>query len=113
VAPILEYVDTRGRSPFRRWFDALDPTAASRVATALYRLEQGHESGLKSLGAGLVEYRIDSGPGYRLYLARLDRTRLVLLGAGTKATQRRDIPNCLERWRDVKARQEPGGQACP
>jgi hypothetical protein len=61
---IIEYLDDRGRSPFRRWFEALDPVAAARVAVALYRMEQGNVSNVRSLGGALGEYRMDFGPGY-------------------------------------------------
>lgn len=63
---ITEYLDSSGRSPFRRWFDALDATAAARVGTALYRLEQGNFSSVKGVGAGVFEYRIDFGSVYRI-----------------------------------------------
>ena len=95
---VLEYLDSRGRSPFRRWFNRLDPQTAGRVTTALYRMEQGNLSNAKSLGAGLEEYRIDTGPGYRLYFGRQGNTALVILGAGTKSSQGRDIEACRRRW---------------
>ena len=63
---IREYVDTEGRSPYAKWFDKLDARAAAKIATALVRLEQGNLSNLKSVGAGVSEYRVDFGPGYRV-----------------------------------------------
>ena len=68
---IAEYLDPSGRSPFRRWFDGLDAVAAAKVTTALYRLGQGNFSNVEGVGAGVFEYRIDFGPGYRIYLARM------------------------------------------
>lgn len=96
---ILEFLDERHRSPFRRWFDALDAAAAGRVTAALYRMEQGNFANVKWLGQGLAEYRINAGPGYRIYFGRIDVGALLLLGGGTKRTQRRDIEVCRERWR--------------
>ena len=93
-APMLEiqeYVDARGDSPFARWFDRLDVLAAARVTTALSRIEQGNLSSAKGVGAGVVEYRIDFGPGYRIYFGRDGATLIVVLGGGTKARQQRDI----------------------
>lgn len=98
---IIEFQDARGRSPFRRWFDALDPAAAARMTIALYRLEAGNVSGLKALGGGLLEWRMNTGPGYRLYFGRLDATTLVLLGAGDKRRQNKDIAACRQRWLEV------------
>jgi len=61
------------------------------VTVALRRLEQGNTSSLKALGEGVLEYRIDFGPGYRVYLGR-DGDRLVILPTGgTKKRQQQDI----------------------
>ena len=64
---IREYVDKRGRSPLDRWFDSLDAGAAIRVRTALARLEAGNLSNVRGVGRGVLECRIDVGPGFRLY----------------------------------------------
>src|SRR3954451_15803245 len=67
---IREFLDTRGRSPFAGWFDRLDPQAVAKVAVALTRMEQGNLSNVKTVGGGVLEYRIDFGPGYRVYVGR-------------------------------------------
>ena len=36
---VREYIDERGISPFGRWFDDLDATAATKVRTALARMD--------------------------------------------------------------------------
>ena len=88
---VREYVDTRGRSPFTRWFDRLDARAAARVATALFRMEQGNLSNAKGVGAGVFEYRVDAGPGFRIYFGKDVDSLIILLGSGTKGRQQRDI----------------------
>lgn len=103
---VVEFLDECGRSPFRSWFKRLDPQTANRVATALYRLEQGNLSNVRSLGQGLAEYRIDAGPGYRIYFSRGDAATLVLLGGGTKRTQRRDIAASRDRWYRYRSAQQ-------
>lgn len=105
---VVEYLDHRGRAPFRRWFDGLDPVAAARVAVSLYRLEQGNVSNVRGLGGGLDELRMDFGPGYRVYFAQFGRQSLLLLGGGTKRTQRRDIDMCRQRLRDHELRSDAG-----
>jgi len=67
---ISEYVDDRGRSAFGRWFDGLDARAAARVRTVLARMEAGNLSNLRGVGGGVLERRIDVGPGYRVYFGR-------------------------------------------
>lgn len=107
MVTVVEFLDERGRSPFRRWFDRLDPSIAARLTVALYRIEQGATSAIKGLGAGLLEYRIDAGPGYRLYLAQPDEHRVVLLGGGIKRTQARDIASCRARLERYEQRRPP------
>ena len=101
---IEAYVDARGHSPFARWFDRLDAHAAARVTTALSRIEQGNLSSTKGVGAGVVEIRIDFGPGYRIYFGRDGATLIVLLGGGTKARQQRDIEAARRLWREYRRR---------
>ncbi|MBZ5572162.1 MAG: type II toxin-antitoxin system RelE/ParE family toxin [Acidobacteriia bacterium] len=101
---VLEYLDRNGRSPFAVWFDSLGAQAAARVTVALTRLAQGNLSNIKSVGAGVHEYRIDFGPGYRIYLGRDGERLVILLGGGTKKRQQNDIEDAIARWRDYKKR---------
>jgi putative addiction module killer protein len=70
---LREYLDSAGRSPFGRWFEDLHAAAAAKVTTALARIEQGNFSSVKGVGAGVFEYRIDFGRGYRSTSARTAR----------------------------------------
>ncbi len=101
---IREYVDAEGRSPYARWFDRLDARAAAKVATALVRMEQGNLSNAKGVGAGVSEYRIDFGPGYRVYFGKDGDTLIILLGGGTKKRQQKDIEAAQDLWREYKQR---------
>jgi putative addiction module killer protein len=100
---VVEYVDAVGSNSFRRWFDRLDAHAAAKVATAVLRLEAGNTSNLKSVG-GFAEYRIDWGPGYRIYLGRDGDTLIILLGGGTKKGQQTDIGKAKAMWAEYKLR---------
>ena len=106
---IREYVDTGGRSPFGRWFDGLDARAASRVRTALARMEAGNLSNVRGVGSGVLECRINVGPGYRIYFGRDGDTLIVLLGGGTKARQQSDIENARDLWQEYKDRKQQEG----
>jgi putative addiction module killer protein len=94
---LLEYTDSDGRSPFADWFNDLDASAAAKIATALIRVEQGNLSNTKGVGAGLLEYRIDSGPGYRIYFGKDGERLVILLAGGTKKRQQRDIETAQAR----------------
>lgn len=101
---ILEFLDERGASPFAKWFASLDATAAGKVTTAVRRLELGNFSNVKGVGGGVFEYRIDSGPGYRVYFGKDGEALVILLAGGTKKHQDRDIATARERWSGYKKR---------
>lgn len=88
---VQEYVREDGTCPFRNWFDDLDIQAAAKVATAIIRMELGNVSNVKWIGGGLGEYRIDWGPGYRLYLTQDGDELVILFVGGTKKRQQADI----------------------
>ena len=106
---IGEFVDARGNSPFARWVSRLDRRAAARVAVALYRIETGNLSNAKGVGGGVFEYRIDFGPGYRIYFGRDGGAVVILLGGGTKTRQQRDIEDARSRWREYRLRKRQEG----
>jgi len=105
---IREYLTRNDASPFAAWFDDLDPLAAAKVAIALARIGQGNLSNVKGVGAGVLEIRIDFGPGYRVYFGKDGETIVILLAGGTKARQQRDIETAQARWRDYKHRRKGG-----
>jgi putative addiction module killer protein len=96
------YVASDGRTPFADWFADLDSTARAKVAAALARMEQGNLSKVKSVGQGVLEYRIDLGPGYRVYFGRDGDVLVILLTGGTRKRQQRDILDAVTFWRDYK-----------
>lgn len=74
-----------------------------KVATATLRLEMGNTSSVKWIGT-IGEYRIDWGPGYRIYLAKDGDALIILLGGGTKKGQQQDIDRAKELWAEYLAR---------
>ena len=103
---IEEYVDASGFSAFGDWFGALAPVAAAKVTVAITRIARGAVSNVKGVGDGVLEYRIDSGPGYRIYFGRDGNRLVILVGGGTKRRQDRDIEAAKSRWADYKARKK-------
>ena len=106
---IGEFVDARGNSPFGRWVSRLDRHATARVATALYRMEMGNLSNAKGVGGGVFEYRIDFGPGYRVYFGRDGDALIILLGGGTKVRQQRDVEAAMALWREYRLNKRQEG----
>ncbi len=101
---IREYLDANGRSIFAKWFEGLNAPAAAKVTTALVRIEQGNFSNAKSVGFGVYEYKIDFGPGYRIYFGKDGETIVILLGGGIKKHQDKDIEIAHYLWNDYKRR---------
>ena len=83
---------------------SLNARAAAKVTAAIVRLENGNTSNVKSLGSGVYEYKINFGPGYRVYFAFDGKKIIILLAGGTKQRQAKDIATAKARWSDHKAR---------
>jgi putative addiction module killer protein len=109
---VVEYIREDGANPFRKWFDGLDSQAAAKVTTAILRLQRGNTSNLRRIGA-IAEYRIDWGPGYRIYLGEDGGDLIILLGGGTKRRQGADIKRAAALFAEYQARKataaRPGG----
>lgn len=101
---IRAYIDRHGNKRFTEWFADLDVNAAARVTTALSRIEQGNLSNVKGVGSGVLEYKIDFGPGYRIYFGKDGDRLVILIGGGTKSRQSRDIDDAKQCWADYKRR---------
>lgn len=100
---VREYIEENGSNPYEEWFNSLDPNAAAKVSVAKVRLEQGNLSSVKWI-RGIGEYRIDWGPGYRIYLGKDGENLIVLLGGGTKKGQQEDIDQAIGLWEKYKVR---------
>lgn len=85
-------------------FSGLDAAAAAKVSVALARVEQGNLSNVKGVGEGVLEYRIDWGPGCRVYFGRGGDVLVILLTGGTKRRQQRDIETAKALWVDYRRR---------
>jgi putative addiction module killer protein len=97
---VREYLDAHGHSPYGSWFERLPAQAAAKVAIAVTRVSQGNLSDAKCVGEGVMERRIDWGPGYRVYFAWDGATVIVLLGGGSKKRQDAGIKAAKACWQD-------------
>jgi putative addiction module killer protein len=103
---VREYLDTQGQSPYGKWFERLPAQAAAKVAIAVTRMSQGGISDAKGVGEGVMERRIDWGPGYRVYFAWDGATQVILLGGGSKKGQAADIKAARACWQDYRERKK-------
>ena len=84
--------EKRETEAFAEWLAGLkDATARAIVAACVQRLTRNLQGDVRPVGQGISEMRIHHGPGYRVYFVQRNEAPIVLLCAGSKSTQRRDI----------------------
>ena len=85
-------IEVRQTQEFLAWPRHLkDANAAARIIARMRRLEQGNTGDTKSVGKSELEMRIDYCPGYRIYYLHRGAQVVILLCAGDKRTQQKDI----------------------
>ncbi len=85
-------VELRQTEEFSGWLHRLkDADAVARIVGRIRRMETGNPGDTRSVGHGILEMRIDYGPGYRIYHVHRGTQIVILLCGGDKRTQRQDI----------------------
>ena len=79
-----------------------DPATAIKLR--LYRIERGLFGDCRPVGEGVMEMRVDVGPGYRGYFFRSGRRVVLLLCGGDKRTQSGDIEKAKQFRREYEKR---------
>lgn len=102
---LAEYIREDGDNPYRTWFDALDAQAAAKVTVAKTRLELGNTSNVEWF-RGIGEYKVDWGPGYRIYLAKDGEALIILFGGSSKKGQQKAIDQAVALHDEYKARKK-------
>lgn len=82
---------------FIAWLDHLkDKRAQVRIAARLRQAEAGNLGDWQPIEGEVSEMRVDYGPGYRLYFVRRGRVIVMMLNAGDKSTQKKNIRRALK-----------------
>lgn len=97
---VVFYMTEEGREPFTEWRDSLAISFQVRVAQRLQRVQLGNFGDHKSVGGAVWELRLPFGKGYRIYYAEDGDDIVVLLCAGDKSRQRKDIKQAKLYWYD-------------
>ena len=98
---VKEYLTKKGINPYRTWLDSLrDVKIWARIQARILRLELGSLGDYRYIGKGVNELRLDFGSGYRVYFGLDGNTLIILLLAGDKSSQRRDIIKAKRFWED-------------
>ncbi len=99
---VIFWENSRGDKEVAIFFSELEQKWKKKFAFLLLLLEETGPlmppPGNKNLGNGLYELRDTSkGPGYRVYYCVRDQKMILLLVAGTKSSQKRDIEIATKR----------------
>ena len=108
------YQTAAGERPFVDWLAGLtDMQARARIEARLARVAAGNLGDVESVGDGVMELRVDWGPGYRVYFSRLGQVIVLLLCGGDKRTQQKDIDLAKAYFKDYKARSAKPAKETP
>jgi putative addiction module killer protein len=87
----------RQTEEFVVWLDGLDDQRAQiRIVARLRQAEAGNLGDWQPVEGEVSEMRLHDGPGYRLYFVRRGRFIVIMLNAGDKSSQKRDIRRALK-----------------
>lgn len=101
---IKYYQGANGKEPFTDWLDGLkDFKGRAIIRTRIDRLKLGDLGRCRSVGEGVVELKIDFGPGYRCYFGKIGKTVVLLLCGGDKASQVRDIERAKKYFEEYRS----------
>ena len=102
---ILNYVLPTGKIPLEEWLAQLtDIKGRAKIRARINRLRSGNPGNCRTVASGIMELKIDFGPGYRVYYARVGNTIILLLCGGDKTTQSTDIKTAIDFLSDYKRR---------
>ena len=103
IKEITFFVDKNKKNHVTAWLDKLDVKTRSRINLRLVRLEHGAYGDYKNLGNNLWELRFFFAKGYRLYFTEHKNKIIVLLCAGNKDTQKKDIKLAKDLLEEFKS----------
>lgn len=102
---IKYYITESGKCPFKIWLDSLDKSIMSRIDKRLIRLTEDNYGEYKVIDNNISELKFNFGSGYRIYYTEKDNIIIILLCAGDKKTQSKDIEKAKEYFIDWKGRE--------
>ena len=95
-------IEIRKTGRFAGWLDGLpDIQARARIQARIERLVAGNPGDVEPVGEGVSEFRINYGPGYRVYFKKQERELIILPAGGDKSSQTRDIKTALRLARNL------------
>lgn len=84
------------------WYNSLDKGIRKRIDMRIDKLEEGHYGDYKQLSSDLYELRCKFGSGYRIYFTEQENIIILILCAGDKSAQSKDIKKAKEIINEIK-----------
>lgn len=104
------YEKQNKQRPFNIWLEDQDLTTRAMIRAKLDRVSCGNFSTCEFVRNGISEIKIDKGPGYRIYYNMAGLKMLLIVWAGIKKTQKKDINKAIEYLEDYKIRGQKDGK---
>ena len=99
------HYEYNGKDIFQEWLDNLrNLKARNAIQKRIDRIEDGNFGVHRSCRDNVWELVIDTGPGYRVYYSIVKSIVVLLLCAGDKSSQQKDINKAVEYLKDFNER---------
>ena len=92
------YILENGKSPYVEWEADLPKDIRAQVRKRLNRVRLGNFGDCSHIEGSLYELRMHVGPGYRIYYGKKNQKLVILICAGSKRGQQRDIEKAKKFW---------------
>ena len=99
---IIYYTTIDNKCPYLDWYNSLDKNIRKRIDMRIDKLEEGHYGDYKCISNDLFELRCKFGSGYRIYFTEEENIIVLILCAGDKSTQKKDIQKAKEIIKEIK-----------
>jgi len=95
---IIIYETKNHISPFNKWFENLEANIQRIIAAKLDRVSLGNFGDCEPIRESVYELKIHTGPGYKIYFGKKGNAIVIVLTAGLKRSQKKDIEKPIEYW---------------
>ena len=99
---VIYYTTIDGKCPYQDWYKKLDKSVRQQVDRRIDRLEEGNYGDYKRISNDLFELRFKIGSGYRIYFIESQDVIILILCAGDKSSQSKDIAKAKTIINEIK-----------
>ena len=101
----VKHYERNGIDIYQEWLDDLkDIRARLTITRREKQIKSGNFGEHRECRNGVWELVINSGPGYRVYYSMVGSTVVLLICAGDKGKQQRDIDKAVQYLKEFKER---------